>query len=144
MNDFNKDMDRYLKKRKDGDTGINLNFKLKKEEPEDVKVENYQMLEEEIEAVEDNPELEEDEIQERKQGMLKRFFNKFKSEPEDIPMDEIEDMAPIVDEDVKQALRIGIKWIEKLPKTKLREFKQTGDADRYKDALIKYGIAKEK
>ncbi|MBU1975503.1 MAG: hypothetical protein KKG59_03815 [Nanoarchaeota archaeon] len=175
QDDFNKDMDKYIKKRKESD-GVTVNFNIrkkaetkkfdedleeygeskgfvsrifKKTESEELgdDIEQFQELEDELEEIEtETDDFTKEEIDQKKVSVMSKFFNFFKSEnQESMPDDENmgEDMV-LMDEEVKDVLKLALKWIEKLPKTRLREFKTSGDADKFKDVLIRYGIAKDK
>jgi hypothetical protein len=46
-------------------------------------------------------------------------------------------------EDVKDVLKLSLKWIQELPPSRLKEFKNSPDFAKYKDVLVKYNVAKK-
>jgi len=116
---------------------------MKEKESMDEDIEQYQELEDELEEVEvDSKGMSEEALEHKKEGVVKRFFNFFtpSDKEEEEPMEE----APeTLDDDVKEVLKISLKWIEHLPRHKLKEFRESEDFQKYKDVLIKHGLVKE-
>ncbi|MFH1916294.1 MAG: hypothetical protein ABIJ21_03445 [Nanoarchaeota archaeon] len=172
-NEFNKELDRYIsKKRKPagitfgfsirrkksvtetpnearayakGKPGKSRWFSRKRAEERPMDVEKYEELEEELENIEKKKlSLEEKEM--RKEGVMKRFFKFFsigKQEVEEEMMEE-ENAAPEIADDVKEVLKLSLKWIEMLPSHKMRDFKSSPDFEKYKEVLLKYNVARKK
>jgi hypothetical protein len=53
-----------------------------------------------------------------------------------------EENAPVLEVDIKEALKIQNKWLMKLPAKTIREFKESEDYARYKEILVKYNLIK--
>ena len=119
------------------------NVKVKRLEPISEDIEQFQELEDELEEI-DTEELPERAKAAKKEGVLKRFMGFFRGDDVEYIEEDVVLERPEVDEDVKTALKIALRWIEKLPKSRLREFKSSGDADKFKEVLINQGLAKEK
>ncbi|MFH1770979.1 MAG: hypothetical protein ABH828_05500 [archaeon] len=112
-------------------------------------------IEGEIEAIEDEEtDLEgmEEELEERKEGLMSRLFQKiaiFRSKKaEDYGDEDFEDehfdKDPVIEEEVKEALKIAHNWLGHLSPIKTTAFKRSDDFKRYKEILLKYGLVKEK
>lgn len=106
-------------------------------------------IEEEIEAADQEIKDAEDiektaEI--RKERLLTRLFRKMRGagKEKEFPEEAEEAAMPVLDEDIKEILKITFTWINKLPKSKLREFRSSEDFEKYKVILMKYGLVKEK
>ena len=170
--DFNRDMDRYISKRKkplgysfgfsikrkksvtespeekvygEGKPGMSRLFSRKRVEERPMDVEKYEELEEELEDIE-KKKLSPEETEMRKEGVMKRFFKFFsigEKEVEEEMVDE-EIAAPEIADDVKEVLKLSLKWIEMLPSHKLRDFKGSPDFEKYKEVLLKYNVARKK
>ena len=120
------------------------------EEPEDIPVEKLpkakpdvvkvKQMEDELEEVED----EIGELENRQESLLSRFLRAIRGTPsvdDDEPMQEL---IPVIDEDVKEVLKRLHSWIEKLPNRELREFKTSEDFELYLAVLEKYELIKKK
>ncbi len=110
-------------------------------------------LEGEIEGIEEEmEELEEteEELEEEREGLLEklRAFLGFKTREEEFDEDLEEEVLraskSLVDEEVKEVLKITHSWLEKLSPKQKKAFKESEDFQRYKEFLVKYGLAKEK
>lgn len=122
------------------------------DEDEKIKLEE---IEGELEAIEDEEtELEEmeEELEERREGLMTRMFQKiafFRSrKAEDFGEEDFEDEdfeeKPVIEEEVKEALRIAHTWLGHLSPIKTKAFKNSDDFQKYKEILLKYGLVKEK
>ena len=122
--------------------------------PKDQK-ERLDELEGEIEAIEEEEsQLEgmEEDLEERKQGLLKTFFQRLRFfggpgriDPKDDFKDYLEEeIKPVIDEDVKEVLKVTHAWLEKLTVRHKKAFKESKDFEKYKEILLKYGLVKEK
>lgn len=154
QDEFNREMDKYIHKRKDSPAisikktaekrrqDVSRMWQGRKKVSDDIA--QFQELEEELEELEcEEKELPEEIIEKNKAGVMKRFFNFFRAEKsEDETEEDLIVSNNVLDTEVIDALKMSLKWIEKLPKNQLRQFKQSGDAERFKEVLIKYGIAK--
>lgn len=54
-----------------------------------------------------------------------------------------EEEEVLVNEDLKDILKIQNKWLSKLPAEKMREFKESDDYKTYKDTLARYKLIKQ-
>ncbi|MEM3373865.1 MAG: hypothetical protein QXE31_01460 [Candidatus Woesearchaeota archaeon] len=85
---------------------------------------------------------------EKKAKKSKGFFAKIRSWfSEEAEFDEeeeetIEEKKEILPDDIKEVLKIQNKWLSKLPKEVLHEFKNTEDYQKYKETLKKYNLIK--
>ena len=50
---------------------------------------------------------------------------------------------PLVNDDIKEILKIQNRWLSQLPAEKLRDFKKSGDYEVYRETLKKYKLIKE-
>ncbi len=82
----------------------------------------------------------EEEVEEPKK---KKGFFGFLKKKEEAPEEEEGPEAFVLDDDVKDVLKLSLKWIEQLPPSKLREFKSSPDFEKYKGVLLKYNVAKK-
>lgn len=106
--------------------------------PETVK--ELEAEEAELEEVEE----EIGELEERREGILMRFFNTLRGSRKsaEVYEDDVLEDVPLADEDVKEVLKRLHVWIEKLPNREMREFKISEDFEMYKSLLKKYGLIK--
>ncbi len=101
---------------------------------------------EEDEGEEHSEELEkEEEFDELDETPRQSLIDKIKSwlmfqDVEDID----DDMEPLVEEEIKEVLKIQNKWLSKLSASKIKEFKESGDYNTYKEFLKKYKLIKKK
>jgi len=112
-------------------------------------------VEGEIEAIEEEEtaiEEMEEELEEKRQGLLSRLWQNiklFERRPvdnygeEDFSVSELT-KNPVLDEDVKEVLKIAHSWIGHLSPVKKNAFKNSDDFVKYKEILMKYGLVKEK
>ncbi len=168
QNDINKDLGDYISKKRGVRRSIipGVSFKIKKK-----KIETYDDIsKEEIERsmkekpkkqeiADDYAELEELdheelEIERKKESILRRIINvimppkeefeDYTYEVDDADVEEVEIEQEVIDEDVKDVLKISFEWIKQLPAEKLRKIKKSAEFERYKEVLTKYGLAKKK
>lgn len=89
-----------------------------------------------------------DSLERTREGLVGSFLSKMRSarkRSQDFDEDEyIEPKANVLDQDVKETLKILHKWLEKLPGNELKEFKTSEDFQKYKYILDKYGLIKRK
>ncbi|MBN1274994.1 hypothetical protein JXA12_01770 [Candidatus Woesearchaeota archaeon] len=104
----------------------------------------------ELESMED--ELEEvseeiEELEDRRESLWERFMNRLRwpgRESKDELKDELlEEVVPVIDEDVKETLKLLHSWLERLPRGEMQAFKRSDDFQRYKATLEKYGLIKK-
>jgi hypothetical protein len=73
------------------------------------------------------------------------LFGKKKEQDEDY--DTMETMAtpaqPVLDEEVKEVLKITFKWLKKMDPDTIAEIKESPDFEKYKAVLDKYGLIKK-
>ncbi len=117
-----------------------------KKEPEVKEIED---IEEEIEEqIIEEEEFEEelDEIQ--KEDKKISFFTRLKQlfffgdDEEDVLYDEELD-EPIIDEEIKEVLKIQNKWLTKLSAKEIKKFKESSDYSRYVEILEKHNLLKK-
>ncbi|MBN1646081.1 hypothetical protein JW868_03525 [Candidatus Woesearchaeota archaeon] len=108
-------------------------------------------IEDEIEELDDESqvvEMMDEGIQEKKDGLMNKLFKSMRNDrkkKQEFDEDEIiHESIPELDEDIKEILKITFRWIEQLPKTKLKQFKESEDFEKYKLILMKYGLVKDK
>ncbi len=88
--------------------------------------------------------------EEKKGGIFEWLSSIFKGKQEDEMENTLEEESFIpeekneLSEDVQEVLKLSFKWLQELRPSKLREFKFSDDFKKYKEVLVKYGIAKEK
>ena len=173
--DFNMDMDRYIKNRRDReepevtfkdrllDMRNNMNewkiFSLfKKKESDEEYLDEDELLEEDVDNFsEEESEIEaidelEDELEERRESVLKRFFKKLRlfnrskvSDEGDLEDDYYEEDDFEEDDsldDIKDVIKITHTWLEQLPPETLDRFKRSEDFVKYKEVLKKLKMIK--
>jgi len=111
-------------------------------------------MEEEVEEIEDEEEQlheMEEELEEKKSGILAgimRMLGLYRRSPDELEDEFEEDFEaepqPVIDEDVKEVLKITHSWITKLSPRYLKAFKASDDFVQYKVILEKYGLIKGK
>ena len=126
-----------------------LDFILGEESPEP-EVKEIEEIEEEIdEEIKEDKEFDEEikEIEEKpKQGFFERikraiFYNK---NQEDLVYEEIEEQQePLIDEEIKEALKIQNRWLGRLSGKEIKKFKESEDYSRYVEILKKHNLLKK-
>ena len=142
-----KEMDMYYEEKRPSIWSQLFSKRVEAKMPKE-KVAEIHEIEEEIEET-DQEIQEAEEIEKsaevRKERLLTRLFRRMKGrEREKTEFPEEPEAVPQLDEDVKEILKITFNWINKLPKSKLQEFKSSEDFEKYKLILMKYGLVKEK
>ncbi|MEM4710423.1 MAG: hypothetical protein QXL18_00550 [Candidatus Woesearchaeota archaeon] len=150
--DINKDLGQYIKEKHKKEPfwkrigiskkAINDDAKTK----EDKELEEMENKLEEVNAVEEKVE---EEINEEREGILKRFFKKLNFgkkeqeyyEPEEEETKEDNELND--DQEIKEFLKSIHAWIIKLDPEIQKEFKNSPDFEKYKKMLKKYGLIKE-
>ena len=104
-------------------------------------VEKLGEMEEEIEEVDEEIE----ELEEVREGMIARFLRSMRMARRGGPTrDELlDDVVPVIDEDVKETLKILHRWLERLPNDQLRAFKTSEDFGKYREVLEKYELIRK-
>jgi hypothetical protein len=158
--DFNKDLDGYIhKRRKGGPTklfgGFSISRKsesrsesrpVKEQKSEPIKeVRGVKKMDDDYQELDDVEMDEEETKKPEKKGGFKGFFKKFKSDKPKI--EEIDDDEPVhagdnLPDDVKEVLKISLKWIQELAPARLKDFKNSPDFEKFKEVLVKYKVAK--
>lgn len=104
-------------------------------------------LEESIESKPERETQEEQEFEEMEDKPKQSIFAKirsflyFQKDNEEIIL-EGEEFETLVDDEIKEALKIQNKWLKELPASKIREFKCSKDYEKYKEILEKYNLIK--
>ena len=193
MSKFNKDLDKYLRQRRENKFSFRFGnrqkivhepvpevhehevtvedrepsfwsklFK-KQEEPvsEDLTPEErakLEAMEHDLESIDEmeaqDPEHKEM-YEEAKEGLIERFFQSIRlfrhrhqvEEEAELVMeaeDDLEQEKAMIDQDVKDVLKVTHKWLGKLSKRQREAFMESDDYARYKEVLEKHGIAKAK
>ncbi len=170
--EFNRQMGSYLRERKSGD-GLWKRLKDKlpsvtivdDEEEQPAAPAREEVPVEQVEAVmrgESLPEEESDEEEfaeyEEMEESSKSFFERLREflfgsyekhellhDEEDVDVAVITERAeqPRVDEDVKEMLRVCIKWINRLPADEIQAIKREDEYREFKRLLEKYGLLKK-
>ena len=78
----------------------------------------------------------------KEKGFFSRLFSWMEGDDQ-VVSKEVEKKAVDLNEDLKDALKIQNKWLQKLSGDKIREFKGSGDYKRYKEILEKYDLIKK-
>ncbi len=105
-----------------------------------------QAEEEKKELEEDEKELEEFEEKKEKKSVLdiiKSWFAFDDEEPEEMTEEVVEE-TPEVPDEIRKVLKIQNKWLLRLPKRIIKDFKKSKDYEVYKDTLGKYNLIKVK
>jgi len=168
QDDINKDLDHYIKEknRKDPfwkkfkhkpsskeDVQEDIKHELEAaEKTENISVEDKKDLEEMEHKIVETNELEEkmdEEINEEREGMLKKFFKKLnfnkkeQSEEDDEEEHEPEESGETIsEEEMKQFLKNTHSWITQLPPEKQKEFRESKDFELYTKVLKKHNLIK--
>jgi hypothetical protein len=110
--------------------------------PEEV-AEELEELEDDVEEIDETIE----ELEEVREGFITRFLQTMRlarRTQQPLTNDELlEEVVPIMDEDVKEVLKILHRWLEKLPPQELKAFKTSQDFSKYKDILEKYDLIRK-
>lgn len=110
--------------------------------PEEIR-EDLEGLEDEMEDIEEEIE----DLEEKRENALVRFLNTMRlsrRRKQSPTKDELlEEVVPVIDEDVKETLKILHKWLERLPNHELRAFKTSEDFQKYRNILEKYDLIKK-
>ncbi len=106
------------------------------------KVAELTEMEEEIEDVHEDV----DDLEDRRESLLQRFLKSMR-QGRSGRADEYEeyeaDGIPVVDEEVKEVLKLLHIWLERLPNHELRSFKVSDDFVKYKAMLEKYELIRK-
>ena len=162
--DFNREMETYMKDRKTRRLDL---FKWARPKPkpqsDDLTPEEKAKLgavEEEIETIEEAeqvapPEIKE-ELEEAHESALQRFFGMFRFYKRRHELEDEADMIIAAEEtpqtakpnpqdieEIREVLRITHRWLGKLNKRFVDDFQASPDYEKYKAALVKYGLAKK-
>jgi len=71
------------------------------------------------------------------------LFNKRNEEEEYDTMETVQVQEPVLDEDVKEVLKITFKWLKQMDPDQVEDIKNSADFDKYKRVLDKYGLIKK-
>ncbi len=71
------------------------------------------------------------------------WFTKKKEQDEDYDMADMAPAQPVLDEEVKEVLKITFKWLKMMDAETVEEIKSSPDFDKYKAVLGKYGLIKK-
>jgi pyruvate/oxaloacetate carboxyltransferase len=162
QDDINKDLGNYIHERKDRPVWSKMFGKAptpKEEVKEEIKEDIMEKAAEADEKIapEDKKDLEhmegeiveaheeEEEIEERREGVLKRFFKKLNfsgNKPEEDEQEEVPEQGTEDEEEMKDFLKNMHTWITQLPPETLKEFKESKDFELYTKVLKKYNLIK--
>ena len=113
--------------------------------PEDLSETEANVLEEMEDEIEQIDEEIHD-LEEVRESLWTRFLKSMRasrrSEAE-IKDDLLDEVVPVIDEDVKSVLKVLHKWLGKLPAHEMNSFKASEDFLSYKAILEKYGLVKK-
>lgn len=112
--------------------------------PEDLPETEAKVLEDMEEDIEElDAEIEE--LEEERESLWSRFLRSMRSSRRsegEIKDDLLDEVVPVMDEEMKETLKLLHKWLEKLPPSDMNAFKRSDDFQRYKSMLEKYGLVK--
>ena len=152
--DFNLDLETYLSKRVTEKpkraTKETANTKEFKEEAEDYyqqsffqRIAGYIVGEPQNKASDEKTEIEEDkkDLEEFSKKQNPGLFTSFKNwlAAENNEKEEL----PLLSNDVKEILKIGNKWLAKLPSDVMKDFKKSEDYEKYRETLERYKLIKK-
>jgi hypothetical protein len=151
--DFNQDMGQYLRKRKVMGAGNPLaaakrffsktfGFGQKAKQQEELPLDIPQ---EHVNAVlkgESAPALTPTRSTTTPRKNTMGWFSK-KTEDEDYDMMDAGPAQPVLDEDVKEVLKITFKWLKQMDPDVVEDIKASPDFEKYKAVLDKYGLIKK-
>ncbi len=170
--DINDDLGHYIKEKHKKEPfwkKLKLKHKPKEDVEEEIRVElenaekredispkdkkELEEMEHKIEEVNDIEEKVEEEIDEEREGILKRFFKKLNFGKKNDGMDDRdmgylnehegpEEDETIHDEEMKEFLKSMHSWITKLDPEVQKEFKNSKDFEKYTEMLRKHGLIK--
>ncbi len=170
--DFNFDMDTYLSKRKKPAAKKKAKPKAEEFEEEELEYykreknvidkfldfilgeapsadvkeidEIEEEIEEEIEKEEEEfeQELENMEDEPEKPGFFTKIKKWFMIDDDEVMYEEV-DSGEIVNEEIKEALKIQNRWLSKLPGKEIKKFKESEDYKTYIRILEKYNLIKK-
>ena len=137
MVSFNSDMDEYLS-RKRRETDVKKAKKLPSKMETNTNTEDYS------EDMGDET-MEEESSHGKKKSVFSRIkewlsFDENDEEVVDMPQEEVHSL---LFDDMKEALKIQNKWLNKLPSDVKKEFKGSEDFKRYKEILEKHNLIKK-
>ncbi len=79
----------------------------------------------------------------QKESTTMGWFTKKKEQDEDYDMAELAPATPVIDEEVKEVLKITFKWLKMMDAETVEEIKNSPDFEKYKAVLGKYGLIKK-
>jgi hypothetical protein len=160
-NDFNKDMDDYLNKRRSQDDSSIRFMDSLKEKFQGFKIKRKQRLEEDEYNVrssgyedsdfeEDNDESFEEEVVEEpvtapRRSLISWLFRRRNKKPvveDDWEEDEVVKEPSFEEQEYREAIKILHRWVEKLDHDTLNQFKRSPDFEKYKETLKKLNMIK--
>ena len=71
------------------------------------------------------------------------WFNKNKKDDDYEVMETAPMAQPVLDEEVKEVLKITFKWLKQMDPDTVEEIKSSSDFEKYKKVLDKYGLIKK-
>jgi hypothetical protein len=84
------------------------------------------------------------EIKKQETKTMGWLFGKKKEQEEDYDTMEAPTVTqPVIDEDVKEVLKITFKWLKQMDPEQVEEIKNSSDFEKYKAVLGKYGLIKK-
>lgn len=114
--------------------------------PEDLPETEAKVLEDmegEIEEIDNEIGVLEDERESLWTRFLKRMRFDRRSEG-DIKDDLLDEVVPVMDEEMKETLKLLHAWLERLSPAEMNAFRRSDDFQKYKAMLEKYGLVKTK
>lgn len=153
MADINRDLDKYLRRRKVPAFEEQRAVKAPEEKLSRQEMRKLEAMEEEIKQgerrIEAVKEFEEEleESQEKRVGLyhqVLRFFTRSRKQPdfEELPIDEAPDEEVI--DDFRILASIFLRWLERLPKRSKDEFRESDDYEIFSEILERRGVARRK
>lgn len=150
-NDFNKDMDDYLSRRRSQDYSSSTFMDSLKEKIQGFKIKRKEKLEDEYETrqtgyddsdFEDETSYEEEIVEEPvatpKRSLISWLFKKKNKKVQEDDWDEEEQIVEtpsIQEQEYREAIKILHRWVEKLDPETLNQFKRSPDFEKYKEIL---------
>jgi hypothetical protein len=138
----------YEEKRSSGGVGPWLRSIFKKRIPDEFEEnltepqkEELKEMEEEMEELKEAEEM----IEEKQESVIKNFLRKLRlfKRVNEVEEEVIGEDVPIIDDEMKETLKMLHLWIEKLPPKTLKQFRDSEDFENYKQILDKYGLIKK-
>lgn len=99
-------------------------------------------MEDEIEEL--DQEIEE--LEEERESLWTRFLKSMRASRRtegEIKDDLLDEVVPVMDEEMRETLKLLHKWLEKLDPDVMNQFKRSTDFEQYKLMLDKYGLIKK-